>query len=846
MSIEDRSLRSLEWERLLVFLAEEAESSAGQNLALSLRPESGRALVQLLLDESEEALLLEQNAQGFALAGLLDVALPLARLGAGSTLAASELFAVKEVLKISNRVKSSLALMEGAHFPRLIAYGPRLVSLKEIIKQIEDAVEAAGVKDSASTTLAILRRDRFRLDAAIKEELGKIIQTHSGGKVLQEPLYTMRNGRFVLPVVASMRYALDGIVHDASQSGLTIYVEPLSVMELSNKARIKDSEIEREVERILTALSDMLRPNTAAAADAFRALAELDLIFAKARLAIKYGGIKPLLSDDHSFNLIAARHPLLTLQNNRLSPPRPVIPSDVSLSGPAYTLVITGPNTGGKTVLLKLIGLTALMVRAGLLIPARAGSKVALFDRVCADIGDEQSLEQSLSTFSAHMKNIVDIVDNAGPGMLVLLDEVGAGTDPVEGAALARAVLEYLKDCQAVTIATTHLGELKTIAFMDEAFINGSFEFDEATLSPTYKLRLGVPGNSKAATIAARLGLKSELVARARALVDVSAGELEEVVARLDQRLAELALEKENYVRENEKLSEWQEVLSRREDELVFEREKIRKQYSAELEAQVKTTEAELKGLIAALQRQPQMAKAQKAREELEVIKKELGWLKPQVRPANRGRGAAPVAGPGGSGSAGAAGQSLLDQLQVGSSVLLRSLNKIGTVQEVIKNAAGQINQIVVSMGSMKIKVRPAEIEPISGKVKKSMLHEESKRSRRLALEKSSSLDTPNYKDGISLTGERKMERHTYVRSQANTLDLRGKRVEEALSLLEQFVDGCATNRITPFMVIHGHGTGAVKSAVRDYLGSMQYEGQYRPGENYEGGDGVTVVDLAS
>ncbi|MBS1997887.1 MAG: Smr/MutS family protein, partial [Cyanobacteria bacterium SZAS LIN-2] len=597
------------------------------------------------------------------------------------------------------------------------------------------------------------------------------------------------------------------------------------VMELSNKARIKDSEIEREIERILTELSDALRPHRAAASEAYSALAELDLIFAKARLATKYNGIQPELSVDHTFNLIGARHPLLVLQNSREVPPRPVISSDVGLSGGAFTLVITGPNTGGKTVLLKLIGLTALMVRAGLLIPAASGSSVSLFDLVCADIGDEQSLEQSLSTFSAHMKNIVEIVSAAssegGKKMLVLLDEVGAGTDPVEGAALARAVLEYLKERQVVTIATTHLGELKTIAFMDDGFVNGSFEFDEATLSPTYKLRLGVPGNSKAATIAARLGLKPELVERARALVDISAGELEEVVARLDKRLTELQLEKEHYQAESKKLAEWEQVLSDREGELSGEREKIRRDYAAKIEAHFKETEGKLKEMIASLQREPQMARAQKAREELESIKKDLGWLKPPSRdkPASRA--------------------DIAPHLQVGNSVLVRSLNRIGTVQEVIKNSAAEISTVVVNLGSMKVKVKPSELEAVSGKVKRTMLYEE--RARRLQ-GKGAAADSRG--EERKSFADHRGEPAVYVRTQSNTLDLRGKRVEEALGLLDQFVDSCALGRVTPFMIIHGHGTGAVKSAVRDFLSTMTYPAQFRPGEIYEGGDGVTVVDL--
>ena len=291
MSIEGRTLRSLEWERLLAYLAEQAESPAGQNLCLALKPQAGRAVVAALLNESEEALVLLKNNQGLTFTGLVEVGEALGRLSAGSTLAALELHNIKEVLKISARAKSSLALVEAEHFPAVTAYLPHLINLKDYIAQIDDAIEGGVVKDTASSHLASLRRERARLDGSIKEELGRLIQSHSGGKVLQEPLYTIRNGRFVLPVVASMRYAMDGVVHDASQSGLTVYVEPLSVMELSNKARIKDGEIEREIERILTELSETLRPQAGAILRAFQALAELDMIFARARAAPSTGSV---------------------------------------------------------------------------------------------------------------------------------------------------------------------------------------------------------------------------------------------------------------------------------------------------------------------------------------------------------------------------------------------------------------------------------------------------------------------------------------------------------------------------------------------------------------------------
>jgi len=824
--IEQRSLRSLEWERLTAYLAEQAETLEGKQRCLAIVPpaialddDGSLVAAQNLLDQTEEASALIAARSAFSLTKLADVREPLALLKAGAVVATLELVRVKSLLVVARSVRSSLSLLNQSQFPHLHSYVEKLVVLPRQIEAIDFAVDDFGnVKDSASSLLRSLRRERLKLDASIKDELSRIIQSQAGAKALQEPIFTVRDGRFVLPVMANMRYMLDGIVHDASQTGLTVYVEPISVVEISNQVRIKDAAIESEIQRIIEELCLVLTPHAESMQSSYKALIDLDCIMARARLALLYGGTKPELSLAPVMELRQARHPLLILQNlpgtEKHNADKKVIANTILLSGAERTLVITGPNTGGKTVLLKTIGLYALMLRCGLLLPTAVGSKTALFPYVCADIGDEQSLEQSLSTFSAHMKNVVEIVDTAKRGMLVLLDEIGAGTDPKEGAALARAVLEHLVAHEVVTVATTHLGELKTLAYTNEAFVNASFEFDENSLSPTYKLRLGIPGSSKANTIAQRLGLNANVVARARELTEASDQELTQIIENLNMRLSFVDEREQALNQVQAKLDRQAGDLSEREGRIAVDRDKLKGRLASELDEELKVAREIIKEMIAGLQRTPSINAAQKSAAELEALKNTVSFLKERQHVIVKGPDP--------------------NVLVEGMTVRLKSLNNSGIVQEIFYADKQQtkIDKVMVQVGPLKVKVAPEDLE-IRGmaKVKAKVKHQSNSNQNSARTNKSAQ---PVYDDIV------------FVRTQSNTIDLRGRRVDEALTQVEAFVDACAVNQVSPLMIIHGHGTGAVKSVVRDFLSHSQYANRYRSGENYEGGDGVTIVELGS
>ncbi|HEY9785968.1 MAG TPA: endonuclease MutS2 [Candidatus Obscuribacterales bacterium] len=796
MEVESRALRTLEWDKLRTFLAIEAETAPGKELCLSLMPVAEQAIAEILLDETREALAVIEARSGWSLESLPDLKETLERLKAGAVLAPQDLNDARKTMVHARQVRKSLALLSAESFPRLVSYFPRLHSLDEAINAIAEAIDdEARVKDEASPHLANLKRELRRLDANIKEELTRIIHSPTKSKALQEPIFTQRNGRYVLPVNASQRHVIQGIVHDSSASGMTVYVEPMVVVELANKARIKEAEVEHEIARIVARLTDTVSKRRSELQSSYDALIELDVIFARARIATKYNGTRPELTPNLTFEIEEARHPLLVLQRS----PEVVVPNGIALGGDKRTLVITGPNTGGKTVLLKLVGLIALMVRAGLLIPAKSGSKAAFFARVFADIGDEQSLEQSLSTFSSHMTNIVEIIERAGEGTLVLLDEIGAGTDPKEGAAIARAVLEFLNSRGAVTVSTTHFGQLKTLAYNVDGFVNGSLEFDDATLSPTYRLKLGTPGSSKGITIARRLGLKEDVVASSLKHLDQDSRDIDATVDRLEAALNEAINKKEGLEAEARVLDDLKRQYEKKIEELDREREAALKEQFGLLESEIAAAREKVRQITCDLQREPSLAKAQAAQKQIADLLKDLGWL--------------------------SSTRSGATAFQVGDTVKVVSLNQVGTVEAVPEEAReGATQPYVVRAGAMKIKVQASDL---------SKLTEPGKSKRRSGARSPSA----GY-------GKRQEPVAFFLRTDGNTLDLRGERVDAGLARLERFLDEAVLSGVSPLMIIHGHGTGAMKEAVRGFLAGSPYANSYRPGEVHEGGDGVTIVDV--
>ncbi|MBL8082559.1 MAG: endonuclease MutS2 [Candidatus Obscuribacter sp.] len=802
MNIQERSLRSLEWDRLIKELSLLAETDAGRLRLLALAPEQESvplAVARVLLSETTEAKAIISGRGEPTLGGLNTSFESLDSLAVGARLSAPELINLEKLLRISRLTRSSFNLLAPESFPCLKPIAEVLFARPVLEKDITLALEPDGtVKDSASHLLQRLRQDVRGLEERVKEELRSLIHRLAGSRALTDELYTMRHGRYVLPVNASMRYQVEGIVHDASGSGLTVYVEPLSVMELSNQIRLKQSEIEAEIERILAALSDSLRPFANNLRESLNSLIELDCIFARGRLAVKMQGESVELTTEPVLELKQARHPLLVLQGGD----RQVVANDVSLGGDRRALIITGPNTGGKTVLIKLVGLSALMVGFGLLPPLGRGSRLGLFDQVLSDIGDDQSIQESLSTFSSHMKNMVEILAAAHSGrrILVLLDEIGAGTDPREGAALSQAILEELQEASATVIASTHLGSLKTLAFRDNSFINGSFEFDEENLKPTYRLKLGVPGQSKATEVAGRLGLTAPVMARAQELLRSEKDGLDKVVEELSLKLSSVKQQELDLQDLRAELEQKLAGLSAREKELDKSRRAVQEEERARLLADFEAARELVRQTVAQLQRQPDLKKAEQARRDLEGIKKALKWQEREPLPETAA------------------------QIAAGTRVRHLVLNRTGVVLELVGETC------LLQLGNMKVKARLGEIELLD----KTMSAGRQANAGQARGQKHKPTFQAAEPAGVSV----------FVRTMVNTLDLRGKRVDEALGLLDSFVDGCVLGRISPFMIIHGHGTGAVKSAVRDFLKAARYTIKFRPGEQYEGGDGVTVVEI--
>ena len=824
-----KTYRSLEWERLKTFLTAEADSSCGQTLCRELEPAVSLVEISARLDETEELLFMIQGRSDLSAAGLPNLDDQLQRLQAGGSLAAQEFVQIKTMVKIAHSMRSSIGLLPKESFPRIVHYHQSLHLLTQVVTQIERVVDDGGnILDSASDLLYQLRHEVARLQSQIASELQKIIHSSSLSKVLQEPIYTVRNGRFVVPVNASQRATIPGIVHDSSASGLTVYVEPLAVLELSNKKRLKESEIEREIARLLEELGRSVRDHHVQLLENYHTVAALDAISARARLALKYGGRKPELSDKLRIDYKQARHPLLMLQNNNAN----VVPNDIVIGdGEEHerTLIITGPNTGGKTVLLKTIGIFALMIRAGLLLPVGEGSSTSIFENVYADIGDEQSLEQSLSTFSSHMQNIVRIVDRARRGTLVLLDEVGVGTDPREGAALAKSLLEYLNGSGAMTVATTHFSELKTMAYSDDAFLNGSMEFDEVTLSPSYRLKLGIPGSSKATTIAHRLGLKDAVVERAVAILKTEEKDLQSTIEQLEERMSSLQKREDELTEALRAAQSEKSELEAQKNELTNNTEKSRVSYAAQLNDEFNYSKEYVRQMIAELQKEPSIAKAQRVQKELDSLRKDLGWMEKN----NDATKSAPT------------------KFAPGQTVKVRSLNQRGVLLSVDQPKANRQDAIaLVKAGSLSLKVPLSDLELISeaaaqiaGQPQQS---HRSKAARAQANSRRGERSSPGGAHGLTEvqgSGHSNQIR-VFVRTGSNTLDLRGQRVDEALSNLDQFLNQAIVHETSPVMVIHGHGTGALRNAVRDALTSNNALEQFRPGENYEGGDGVTIVEL--
>ncbi len=785
-------LETLELNKILERLAEHTSFSAGRQLALALHPSAAVEEVRSRQQETAEAKLLLSLQPGVSIGGAHDVRPLLKNAEIGATLEPQSFLDIQSTLLSAKRVRRAI-VPSAVKFPALAAIAQGIEECPRLVSEIERCISDRGeVLDSASPALSRIRRQLAVSRDRMMDRLNRLIASPGNAAYLQEALITQRSGRFVVPIKAEFKSRIPGIVHDQSASGATLFIEPLAVVEVGNQLRQLQLEEQHEIERILQELTRAVGEHAAAIMATVQALAELDLALAKAEYAFEIKAMQPALlqnvrvsaaakaSEEVQFPqylvLLHARHPLL--------PPDIVVPIDVHLGGDFAALVVTGPNTGGKTVALKTVGLLAAMAQCGLQIPAAEGSSLQVFSAFYADIGDEQSIEQSLSTFSSHMTNIVDILGEADEGSLVLLDELGAGTDPTEGSALGRAILTELLQRRIPAMVTTHYKELKLFAQATPGVENASVEFDVRTLAPTYKLQVGLPGRSNAFAIAKRLGLPEHIIGEAQQWISAEDVETDKILDRIRHsrrevgRATHAAQTALSSAREKEK--EARRVLRETEQE--------RRELVEEARAQLQAAQEELRRIREGLERRKVTEQwLEEAAQRLDQLAKRQKTVEP-APPAT------------------ARAAQLQEPLLVGDTVWISSLGQTG---QILSLADGEA-EVQVGLFRAKVPVLELEKRQAAPPASESQVH--------VTL-------SPRPLPGVEL-------------------DLRGMRVDEALPHLNKYLDDAYLAALPFARIIHGKGTGALREAAREALAEHPLVASFRPGELNEGGDGVTVVKL--
>ena len=782
--------RALELNKILNMLAGETACDDAARLALEITPSTSLSEVKRLLSDTDEAHIMLARFGAPSFGGLKNVTNSLRRAEAGGTLNMAELLKIAGVLRTLRGIVEWRSKSEGVKS----CLDCRFESLMPN-KYLEDKIFSAIISeeemaDNASVKLASIRRKIRSASLKVREHLDKMIHSQYYQKYLQDPIVTIRGGRYVVPVKAEFRSEINGLVHDTSASGATIFVEPMGVVDANNQVKVLQSEEQTEIERILSELSAETGTFASSIISGYESAVELNLIFAKANLGYKMKATMPLVNDIGKIHLKKARHPLI--------PTDKVVATDIELGINFDTLVITGPNTGGKTVSLKTVGLLTLMAMCGLLIPVSENSEVSIFDKVLADIGDEQSIEQSLSTFSAHMTNIIKIIENADEKSLILMDELGAGTDPVEGAALAISILEELRMKGSKIAATTHYAELKAYALQTKGVENACCEFDVSTLRPTYRLLIGVPGRSNAFAISLRLGMNESIVNRAKKFVSGDNTRFEDVVQ---------SLEKSRQSLENERAVALQSRIEaeKAKKEALDLRDKIKAQSDKELEkakSQASQLVARTRGQIDAILNEMEEMKKQHSKmlsaEQKAKLKAGMRSLEETADPIQKKQVQEKYVLP--------------RPLKIGDTVLIYDIDKEGTVLELPE---GNSQNVLIQAGIIKTRV------PLSN----------------LRLIKSKKVKTPQRKITKNVTGRASARISTEI-------DLRGQMTDEAVLNVDRFIDSALLSGVEQLTIIHGKGTGALRAAIGQHLKRHPNVKSFRLGTFGEGESGVTIVEL--
>ena len=785
--MNDRTFRVLEFKKVKENLKKYSKTQMGRKIIDELVPYETKYEMEMALKETKEALdmLVSKGAPPFE--GLYDVREAIERAGKGGVLSAGQILRVGNMLKCSRRFKEYVKREEEElAFERI----EDLAYILEPLKDLEDYIERAivsedEISDRASATLRSLRRNLKEKNSSVREKINSIVRSYS--KYLQETLYTMRGERYVLPVKVEYKGQVPGIVHDQSSTGATLFIEPMSLVNLNNEIKELMLKEKAEIERILQDLSLKIANNINICKSNNEILGKLDFIFAKGAYASSIDGTYPNVSDDGRFDIISARHPLIN--------PKEVISSDIYLGDEYNVIMITGPNTGGKTVTLKTVGLIHLMGMSGLLIPAKEGSTIAYYKEIFADIGDEQSIEQSLSTFSSHMTNIVDIMKKATKESLVLFDELGAGTDPTEGAALAAAIIDNLKARGTKVIATTHYSELKGYALKNKDVENASVEFDVKTLKPTYRLLIGVPGKSNAFEISRRLGLSEDVINSAKEFISNENLQFEDLIRELQEKSIIAKRDAREALKIKEEANELKKKFEEKLKKLDKTRDKVYMEARQEAKNIISDAKEEADDILKAMRELEKLGisgggrsrleeERRKLRESLENKENEIYKQKEQK------------------------GEEIKN-IKLGMEAYLPSLNQNVTVLSLPDNKG----EVLVEAGIMKITAKAKDLRAINN---------------------------PNTKK----KEKKKREVKLNLSSVSSRVDLRGLDAEEACYRADKYLDDAYMANLGEVTIVHGKGTGILRKAINDMLKRHPHVKSHRLGVYGEGGDGVTVVIL--
>ena len=779
-------LNKLEYNEIIDVLEKHCKTYLGKNLCDSLKPSFSFELVDVLLNETKEAdtLLHQKGTPPFYETDELEKYIKI--LKSNQTLSIKGLLNIGMLLKIARELKEYFYDNNTSSFINLEKYFTLLYSNPSIEKSIFDKIiDESTIADNASKKLSSLRRNRKSLEQEVKDKLNSYIHSSTYAKYIMEPIVTIRNNRYVIPVKEEYRSYIKGFVHDTSSSGSTLYIEPTSIFDLNNKINHIKIEEDLEIEKILHQLSASLYAYTTELDNDLNLIANIDLIFAKAHFGIEINGITPILNNEKFVDLHKARHPLIDKDK--------VVPINIGLGKDYVSLLITGPNTGGKTVALKTLGLLLLMAYSGIPIPCSEGSNICVFTYIFADIGDEQSIQESLSTFSAHMKNIVEITKKANDNSLVLLDELGSGTDPVEGAVLAISILSYLKSINALVCCTTHYQELKEFALVTDGFENASFEFDIENLKPTYKLLVGIPGKSNAFAISKKLGLDEQILNVANAHLKEDKVSIEELL----KNIYDNKLKVEKQVEETEKnlrqVEALRKSLEKKQDDVLEKRAKMLEDAKLEARDILLSAKEEATAIIHELSASVDLKQANNLRNK----------LNDKIRNINS------VHYSGQDNSFEAINK---NDIKDGLNVYISSL---GTNGIILGNTVNKSNEVQVQVGSMKMNVKLSDLRKLSSNVSTS-----------------------------KSTGKVTTEKSSKTKVISPEINVIGQNVDEAIYVIDKYLDNCASANISPVRIVHGKGTGKLREGIHSFLKKHPHVKSFRIGTFGEGEMGVTVVEI--